>query len=551
MRKSLFVLPLFGLLLAMAPPSLYSQAGAVASDHILASQVGAEILAKGGNAVDAIIATALAAGVVQPAGSGFGGGGFALVQEGSENAFVLDFRERAPSAATRDMYVNNPRPKASRNGGLAVAIPNESNGLIALHAKYGTMSLKQLSKPAIRLSKGYPVGLYVLKSLGKLAEREAAFTQSYWGMSERPAQNSMVSNPRLGKALKDWARTGGEAFKTGWVAEDLVATVQADGGILSKEDLTNVSAKEREPLVGEYRGWKIYTMPPPSSGGVVLLQMLKVLEGYDLSSYGHNSAELIHLYAEVSQHAFSDRANHLGDPDRIQIPIQELLAPERIKEIQDSFQKEQTLSAESYGTKLDIGKDSGTQHISVIDKNGLSASLTTTLNTYFGSTVVGERSGIILNNEMDDFVAEPGKANFYGLIGSEANSVAPGAVPLSSMTPTILVSSDGRQRISVGASGGPFIISATMQTIINIIDFEMEPSRAIAEPRTHHQWAPRKIFIDQGVSEDTQEKLKEKGHQLKPMPLDSSVQIIHCTDMYCLSASDPRKGGRPASPESL
>ena len=551
MRKRFFILPICSILLAMAPPSLYSKKGMIASDHELVSLVGAEILARGGNAVDAAIASTLAAGVAQPAGSGLGGGGFALVQEGKENAFVLDFRERAPEKSTRDMYVNQARKKASRYGGLAVAIPNESNGLLALHAKYGTKSLKELTKPAIRLTKGFPVGAYLHEALGKLAERETRFLQDYWGIQTRPERNSIVQNPRLGKSLKSWAKTGGRALKSGWIAQDLVDTVQKDGGILSIRDLETVAPKERKPLVGEYRGWKIYTMPPPSSGGVILLQMLKVLEGYDLRSYGHNSAELIHLYAETSQHAFADRANHLGDPDRITVPIDEMLASERIEAIQNSFQKEQTLAPESYGTKLDIGNDEGTQHISVIDKNGLSISLTSTLNTYFGSSVVGESSGIILNNEMDDFVAEPGKPNFYGLLGSEANSIAPGAVPLSSMTPTILISPDGSERISIGASGGPFIISATLQTILNIIDFEMEPSQAVSVPRVHHQWMPRNIFIDKGISIDTQEKLREKGHELKSMPLDASVQMIHCGKEHCLAASDPRKGGRPASPDSL
>ena len=523
----------------------------VASDHELASQVGAEVLARGGNAVDAVIATTLAAGVVQPAGSGLGGGGFALVQEGHEPAFVLDFRERAPAASTREMYINHPRANASRFGGLAVAIPNEANGLLALHAKYGTKSLKELAKPAVRLTKGFPVGAYLYKALGKLTDREEAFLQDYWGVQIRPQRAETVQNIRLGKSLKSWAKTGGRALTSGWIAQDLVNTVQKDGGILTLADLETVQPKERKPLSAEYRGWTIYTMPPPSSGGVVLLQMLSVLEGYDLKQYGHNSAELIHLYAETSQHAFADRANHLGDPDRIAVPIDEMLAPQRIEAIRSAYQKEKTLDSKAYGTKLDIGKDEGTQHISVIDQNGLSVSLTSTLNTYFGAGVVGERSGIILNNEMDDFVAEPGKPNFYGLLGSEANSVAPGAVPLSSMTPTILISPDGTKRISIGASGGPFIISSTLQVILNIIDFELEPSEAVSVPRVHHQWMPRNIFVDKEISIDTRDKLQEKGHALKPMPLDASVQLIYCTEEHCLGASDPRKGGNPSSPEHL
>lgn len=551
MKRPWLLLSSIALSLAMAPPSLFSTKGIVAADHHLVSRAGAEILATGGNAVDAVIASALTAGVVQPAGSGLGGGGFALVQQGTESAFCLDFRERAPASATREMFIDHPRIKASRIGGLAVAIPNESNGLLALHRKYGSLPLKKLIQPAVRLTKSFPAGAYLLRALGKLGTAESQFTADYFGLSQPIQPHQELQNPRLAKTLKSWAKTGGKSLQTGWIAEDIVKTVQADGGILSHSDLENIQAVERSVLKGQYRGWTIYTMPPPSSGGIVLLQVLAVLEHFDLVGLGHNSAELFHLYAETFQHAFADRANHLGDPDRVDVPIEQLLDKQRIKEIQNSFQATKTQEAGAYGSRLDIGEDHGTQHISVIDKDGLSVSLTSTLNTYFGSTLVAKQSGIVLNNEMDDFVAEPGKANFYGLVGSEANSVAPGAVPLSSMTPTILVSPDGSQRISIGASGGPFIISATIQTIINLIDFGLVPTEAVAASRIHHQWQPRKLFVDKDISVDTRDKLQEKGHQLQSMPLDSAVQVIFCQEGKCLSASDPRKGGRPSSPDTI
>ena len=534
--------------LAFGPPSTSSTKGVVASDHILASKAGATILSQGGNAVDATIAAVLSAGVVQIAGSGLGGGGFAVVQSGEEPSVVIDFRERAPKDSHRDMYVQSDREKASRLGGLAVAIPNEANGLIELHRRFGRLPLAKIAKPALSLSKrGFVVGEHLLGAFAKIGDQDTqdSIAQSLWGVNT-PVAGQTLSHPRLSKTIRSWVKTYGESFKTGWVAQDLVKSIQQDGGIIQAEDFESILPKERMPLSGTYRGWSVSTMPPPSSGGVVLLQVLSVLEGHDLLSYGHNSSELLHLYAETFQHAFADRANYMGDPDRIEIPIDRLLDSNRIEAIRQGFDSSSTQERGFYGTSVDIGKDAGTQHISVVDSEGLSVSLTTTINTEFGSRVVGLKSGVLLNNEMDDFVAEPGKANYYGLIGSEANSVAPGAVPLSSMSPTILVSPDGRERIVIGASGGPLIISSTIQVIINIIDFGLSPTQANSRGRIHHQWVPEKLFIDDEIPVDVQNSLNEKGHILTSMPLNASVQVIHCVDTVCKAGSDPRKGGVPA-----
>lgn len=534
-------------LLAFAPSSSWYRSGVVASDHQLASDAGTEILRKGGNAVDATIAAALAAGVVQIAGSGLGGGGFALVNDGDETT-VIDFRERAPQSAHRNMYVDSTVEKASRYGGLAVAIPNEANGLLELHKRKGSLPLKTLARPAVRLSKeGFVIGQHLLHAFGKLGDvsTQDVVAQSLWGV-DKPALGSIVKHPRLAKTIQSWAKTNGESFKTGWVAQDIASTVQQNGGIVTIEDMKTVEPMERGVLEGTYRGWKVYTMPPPSSGGLVILQVLSVLENYDLTSMGQNSSELLHLYAETFQHAFADRANFMGDPDRISIPIDRLLSKERIQDIQGQFDATTTHERSFYGTPVDIGQDAGTQHISAVDKDGLSVSLTTTINTEFGSRVVGAQSGVLLNNEMDDFVAEPGKANYYGLIGSEANSVAPGAVPLSSMSPTILVSPNGKERIVIGASGGPLIITSTLQVIFNIIDFDLEPSAANSRGRIHHQWVPEKLFIDDELPNDVRNALENKGHAIFSMPLNASVQVIHCIESDCYAASDPRKGGQPS-----
>ena len=545
--KAMFTCGLLSGLLAFAPSSSWYRNGVVASDHVLASQAGSEILRKGGNAVDATVATALAAGVVQIAGSGLGGGGFALVNNGAETT-VIDFRERAPKAAHRNMYVESTIEKASRYGGLAVAIPNEANGLVELHRRWGTLSLKTIVKPAVKLSKeGFVIGRHLLHAFGKLGEVDIqnAVSQSLWGI-DKPTLGTRLKHPRLAKSIQAWAKSDGEAFKTGWVAEDIALTVQKNGGIITVEDLATVAPAERSVLKGTYRGWTVYTMPPPSSGGLVILQVLSVLEDYNLTNIGQNSSELLHLYAETFQHAFADRANYMGDPDRIEIPTKKLLATERIQEIRSQFDPTTTHERSFYGTPVDIGRDSGTQHISVVDKDGLSVSLTTTINTEFGSRVVGTRSGILLNNEMDDFVAEPGKANYYGLIGSEANSVAPKAVPLSSMSPTILVSPDGKERIVIGASGGPLIITATLQVILNIIDFDLEPSQSNSRGRIHHQWVPEKLFVDDELPSDVKTALEQKGHIIESMPLNASVQVVHCIESDCYAASDPRKGGQPS-----
>ena len=520
-----------------APPSKIAKNGMVFSDHWQAREAGQEILNKGGNAVDAAIATVLASGVVQPAGSGLGGGGFALYRSADGSVVEsIDFRERAPQAATQNMY----KDASSREGGLAVAIPMESAGLIALHKRYGSLSLKTIAKPAISLARnGFVVGDHLEKAFVKIDD--ASFNQRFWGKETIPQRGEIVTRPRLAKVLKAWVSSKGEVFRTGWVAADLISTVQNEGGILSELDLSSQQPKIRPVVQGEYRGWKVWSMGPPSSGGTVLVQVLRVLEGYDIASLGHNSSSLLHVYAESFQHAFADRAHFMGDPDRVDVPVQELISKERVKAVRAAFDPNLTLDASAYGAPYDSGNDDGTQHISVIDKNGNSIALTTTINTTFGSKVVAKKSGIILNNEMDDFVAQPGVPNFYGLVGSFANAVAPGAVPLSSMSPTLLESPDGSTKIAIGASGGPFIISSTLQVIINLLDFGMDPNRAVSVPRMHHQWQPQVLFLDQGIPKDIHMILQAKGHTTKEMSFYSSVQVVMQKGDIFMGAQDPRK----------
>jgi len=535
-------------LLAVAPPP---QRGAslVSSDHRLASDAGAEILAKGGNAIDAAVATALAAGVVQPAGSGLGGGGFAIVVQSGEAPYALDFRETAPAAATRDMYRTEDggvHDTASRKGGLSVGIPGEGRGLAKLLAQRGTMTPADVAAPAIRLaSRGFSLGPHLA---GSLERTKSAEVRALFGVGEAaPRPGTSIKRVALGKTLKKWASSGGDYLYTGPGAESIAATVQDRGGILTAADLAAYSTRDRKPVIAKYKGYTLVTMPLPSSGGVVLGQMLGVLEAYDLPALGHNSSEYIHLLSEVMKHAYADRARQMGDPDFVDVPVDRLMSGERIADVRRKILPTRTFDAEYYGELAEPAKDAGTQHISVIDSNGNAVALTTTINLSFGSGVVDEQTGIILNDEMDDFTAAPGVPNAFGLVGQEANAVEPGKRPLSSMTPTVVLDADGKVVMSIGASGGSFIITSVMQTFLNISEFGMDPQEAVAAPRFHHQWQPNHIFLEtDGFPVDVRRSLESRGHALYDLGRFSACQVVRVGENGLDGGADPSKGGWPA-----
>ncbi len=516
--------------------------GMVAVDHELASQAGAWVLAEGGNAVDAAVAAALAAGVVQPASSGLGGGGFAVIWDG-EGSDVLDFREVAPATAHRDLFLGPDGEVvegASTRGGLAVAVPGEARGLATLHRERGRLPLQTVAAPAIRLAEeGFACGEH-------LADRVLEHPDVDWLLEGEATPGALVRRPRLAAAIRAWASTGGEALNTGPLARDLQRAVQEAGGVLTVADLDDYRPVHREALVGTYRGYTIVTMPPPSSGGVVLLQVLSVLEAHDLTALGHNSSAHLHLLAESMKHAYADRAAYMGDPAFVEVPLEALLSEERVLEIRGAFDPDATHERSFYGASLNPGRDGGTQHIAVLDGDGMAVALTTTINTSFGSEVVAPITGIILNNEMDDFSAAPGVPNAYGLVGREANAVEAGKKPLSSMTPTIVLNEEGQVVMVVGASGGPFIISSTLQVISNVLDFGLDVGEAVTVPRMHHQWVPDKLFVDLDMSGDVTAALGQRGHLVEGFPFFSSVQVIVATPEGQEGASDPRKGGRAA-----
>jgi gamma-glutamyltranspeptidase/glutathione hydrolase len=542
MKKPLALAGIIGFILAASPPPTWSTGGMVASDHALASKAGASLFSKGGNAADAIIAATLAAGVVQPSSSGLGGGGFAVYGRRPNKMKALDFREVAPAAAHPKLYQDSQGeviPGASTIGGLAVGVPGEPRGLAMLAREAGTLGFEDLAAPAIQLAEeGFITGEFLLKY-------QASHPMEGLFKNGRPGRGNRIRRPRLAKTLKAWAKSGGEALYTGAIARDLVRSVQVEGGILTRKDLAAYAPQIREPLIGNYRGYIIVTMPPPSSGGAVLLQVLSVLEQRDLAGLGHNSSDHIHLLTEAFQHAFADRAAVMGDPAFSEVPVDAMLSPQRIATIQADFDPDKTHSRDHYGSPFAIPKDGGTHHLSALDSHGLAVALTTTVNTPFGSRVVGEQSGILLNNQMDDFVSKPGVPNTYGLIGRAANSVEAGKKPLSSMTPTV-VYKNGEVVLVVGGSGGPFIISSTLQAISNVVDFGMDARAAVSVPRMHHQWVPELLFLDTGIPKDVVTALESKGHQVKSMDFFSAVQLVQAADDGFYAASDPRKGGAPA-----
>ncbi len=532
--------------LAAAPPPVRGPGGVVAADHPLSAAAGAEILAAGGNAVDAGVAASLAEGVVQASAAGMGGGGFAVVRRAGET-HVLDFREVAPSAGHPDMYLDgdgNVIEGLSTRGGLAVAVPGESRGLAQLLTRHGTLSPKQVAAPAIRLaSGGFALNDFAADSLASKPDLTAALLP---GLGRTPVPGLVIERPRLAKTLKAWARSAGEDLHTGAGAQDLATAAQQSGGVLTVQDLAGYVPQDRAVLVGQYRGHTVLTMPPPSSGGAVLLQVLSVLEHWDLESLGHNSSEHIHLLAEAFQHAYADRAAYMGDPDFTTVPVARFMTPERVAQVRAAIDPDRTFDLDHYGVLIAPPVDAGTSHVSVIDADGVALALTSTINTSYGSRVVAPRTGVVLNNEMDDFVSKPGVPNTYGLVGREANAVEPGKKPLSSMTPTLVLDAEGQVVLAVGGSGGPFIISNTLQVISNVLDFGMDVGEAVSVPRIHHQWVPHLLFLDQGIPVDVQLSLLARGHELKQFAFRSAVQAVHRSGDGLVGASDPRKGGLPA-----
>jgi gamma-glutamyltranspeptidase/glutathione hydrolase len=522
-------------------------AGIVVSDSELATKAGMEILKRGGNAVDAAIATAFALAVVDQAASGLGGGGFMVIYDAKDHrAHALDFRETAPEAARSDLYVRGgkPVPALSVTGALAVAVPGEVAGLMEAMKRFGTMPPQVLIAPAIRYAgEGFPLDAalrFAIERQRSAMKRFPDLARVFLAKDEVPAEGEILRQADLGETLRAIAAQGTDVFYHGWIAQAIVETVRKEGGVLTLDDLKNYKPVWREPLIGHYRKRTVITMPPPSSGGVALIEMLNVLEGHQLNKLQHNSATYLHLMAETMKHAFADRAQYLGDPDFVKAPVSMLTSTGYATSIRGRISYAKTHSAKYYGLISLKVEQGGTTHFSVLDRFGNAVACTLSVNTRFGSKILVPRTGIVLNNTIDDFSIHASAGNIYGLIGNESNSLQPRKRPLSSMAPTIILQGD-RPELIVGAAGGPRIISATLQTILNILDFNMSAKEAVESPRLHHQWVPEDLYVEAALAPETKKSLERRGHTLRERGNIGIVQAILAKGSKLSGAADPRK----------
>ena len=540
--------------MATAQP-IYAKHGMVSSQEALASKIGVDILKQGGNAVDAAVAVAYALAVTLPRAGNVGGGGFMLVHLAEQHKTIaIDYRETAPAKAHKDIFLDeqgNAVDKLSREHGLAVGVPGTVMGMELALTKYGTMSMEQVIKPAIKLAKdGILVTSDLSNSLAGLKSRITQWPSSaevfYHADGSNYQVNELFKQPELAQSLSLIAEKGSKGFYHGETAEKIVSAVQNAGGVMSLTDLANYKVIERQPVRGQYRGYEVVSMPPPSSGGIHIIEMLNVLEQFPIDKLGHNTADTLHLMAETMKYAYADRSKFLGDPDFVDVPVKQLINKEYAKSIASKISINKTTpSSEILPGKLAPYESDQTTHFSVIDKWGNAVANTYTLNFSYGSGLVAKGTGILLNNEMDDFSVKPGTPNGYGLIGGEANSVQGNKRPLSSMSPTIVMK-DGKPFIVTGSPGGSRIINITLQIIMNVIDHNLNIAEATAAARIHHQWLPDFIWVEHTLNKDTISLLEAKGHKVKIQESIGSTQSIMMTEQGLFGASDPRRAGSAA-----
>lgn len=543
---------------AAFPDVSRARSAMVASQHELASKIGADIMRRGGNAVDAAIAVGFALAIVYPEAGNIGGGGFMMIRKANGETAAIDYREKAPAAAHRDIFIDKDgnliRGEGSSTLGYrASGVPGVVAGFELAFKRHGSGKVKwsELVEPARLLAQDGFVLSYRLaelfkaykNNLSKYPDSNRIFLNNgkYFEAGDRHVQTDLAAT--LGRI----AERGADGFYTGRTAELIAADMRANNGLITLDDLKNYRAVERTPLKGNYRGYEIITMPPPSSGGIVMLQLLNVLEGFDVRGMGAGSAAKIHLYTEASRRAFADRAEFMADPDFAQVPTDALISKDYAKKRIENFSPTKTSPSNTVGHGTVSGSEPmETTHYTVVGPAGDVVSNTYTINDLYGSAVTAKGTGVLLNNEMDDFAARPGKPNLFGLIQGERNKVEPGKRPLSSMTPTIVLRKDGSLWFAVGGRGGPRIISAVMQIVINIIDHDMNIQEAIDAPRFHHQWFPDELFYERnGISPDTRKILESYGHKFVDRPgyIASATGIMVDERGTRMGAIDPRSDG--------
>jgi gamma-glutamyltranspeptidase/glutathione hydrolase len=540
--------------MATAQP-VWAKHGMVASQEALASRIGVDILKQGGNAVDAAVAVGFALAVTLPRAGNIGGGGFMLVHIAKDNKTIaIDYRETAPNKAHKDIFLDeqgNAVDKLSREHGLAVGVPGTVMGMELALTKYGTMSLKQVMAPAIKLAaEGFSVTSDLADSLAGVKPRVAQWPSSakifYKADGSNLTFNDILKQPELAHSLSLIAKKGSKGFYQGETAQKIVNAVADAGGVMTLADLANYKVVEREPVRGQYRGYEVVSMPAPSSGGIHIIEMLNVLEHFPIDKFGHNTAQTIHVMAETMKRAYADRSEYLGDPDFVKVPTAALTSRDYAAKIASQIALNKTTpSSEIKPGLLAPYESTQTTHYSVVDKFGNAVSNTYTLNFSYGSGLVAAGTGILLNNEMDDFSVKPGSPNGYGLIGGDANAVEGNKRPLSSMSPTIVMK-DGKPFIVTGSPGGSRIINITLQIIMNVIDHKLNIAEASAAPRVHHQWQPDQLLVEHSLNADTIELLQAKGHDVKVQESIGSTQSIVVREEGIMGASDPRRAGSEA-----
>jgi gamma-glutamyltranspeptidase / glutathione hydrolase len=529
--------------------------GMVVAQEQRAARIGIEILDRGGNAVDAAVAVGFALAVTYPRAGNIGGGGFMVIHlaKTGEDA-AIDYRETAPAAATEKMFLDEKGeadPKKSRDSALSIGVPGTVAGLALAHEKFGSgkLTLAELIEPAITLARN---GVEIVDDIADtlpLSQPRIARWQSSApvflnsdGTVLMPGQDLL--QPDLAITLRAIASDGPKGFYEGPVAEKIVAAVRKAGGIMTTEDMKNYRAVLREPIRGTYRGYDIISMPPPSSGGVHLIEMLNILEGYDLAKL--NREESLHIIAEAMKRAYADRATFMGDPDAVKMPVAGLISKKYAAALRAQIGQRATPSTEiRSGNPADF-EGQNTTHFSVIDRDGNAVSNTYTLNFSYGLGLVAEGTGVLLNNELDDFTSKPGTANAYGLVGYNANLPGPNRRPLSSMTPTIFLK-DGKPFLITGSPGGSRIISTVLQIIVNVIDFNLAVDQAVSAPRIHHQWQPDELFVEPGISPEILEGLVKRGYKVTPNPPQTSANSIEITSDGYVGAADRRTRGSLAA----
>ncbi|MDR3562269.1 MAG: gamma-glutamyltransferase [Negativicutes bacterium] len=527
-----------------------SDSGMVLSVQKIADEIGTKVLNEGGNAVDAAVAVGYALAVVHPVAGNLGGGGFAVIHTAKGENVALDFREIAPGKATRDMYLDKNGeviPNASTVGYLAAGVPGTVAGMSAMLDKYGTRKLADLIQPAIRYAEtGFMISAHNAEIYQEYAPTLAKFasTRKYFLKPDGSPlkEGDLLVQKDLARTLKLIAAKGPDVFYKGEVAELIVKDMAANGGIMTREDLARYSPVWRETVHGTYRGYDIYSMSPPSSGGTHIVQMLNVMEGYNLKEMGQNSSATIHVMAEAMRQAYADRSLYMGDPNFVQVPVKELTAKEYATDIRNKIQPQKATPSSEVKPGKPTHEGNNTTHFSIVDKWGNAVAITYTINDWWGSGAAVNGAGFMLNNEMDDFAIKPGVPNLYGLIGGDANAIEPYKRPLSSMSPTI-VAKDGKLFMVLGSPGGSRIITSVLQVISNVIDHDMNIREAVDAPRIHMQWVPDELRVEaHGLAQDVINSLSAMGYTLtvkEPMGEVNAILVEPKTGLLT-GARDPR-----------